>query len=50
MNNFFDGSCSDVWCCGVMLYFMVTGAFEIPACPQNDLLSMLEDLCVNQQE
>ena len=26
MHNFFDGSCSDVWCCGVMLYIMVTGA------------------------
>jgi serine/threonine-protein kinase SRK2 len=27
MHNFFDGSCSDVWCCGVMLYIMVTGKF-----------------------
>ena len=32
MNNFFDGSCSDVWCCGVMLYIMVTGALP-PAGP-----------------
>jgi serine/threonine protein kinase len=29
MHNFFDGSCSDVWCCGVMLYIMVTGAYFI---------------------